>query len=408
MGFALSKQAVPASRLLASRANPPASLPEEPWPTLQRPSCWTVEAPAGPPAGGGDVELLVSSHQALLGFNVRSGCFRRLSAGRGHYYGVVPAHALNGTSSAAPWLLVGSQSKLAEPARNASVSLPAARDVALLLDPSTRRTLGWFLLPTSYLHDMVFDDSTRDAYAIDSDTGLVSRLALEVSEPLAGRSHASEGPSDDTDSTLPLGSGAAASLWVRRTYRAVAHSSMSSAAHINNLVFGLGKMWVMHNNMHRRSKLQLVDLGSGELQASFPLGGRNCHNPCWHHGELLYLLSGVGGLGRLSPDGSSTTLWSAGSQWFSKGLAVVDDIAYFGVSPKSRWAAQRNWAECELAAFDLRAGALLWRTPLPFPGLINAISAPRVAPTCSWRACSSTSDGQQHGPRPGQWAGVDG
>ena len=401
MGFAFSK-AVPTSRLLASHANAPASQPEEPWPTRQRPSCWPVEAPAQ--AGNSDVELLLSSHQALLSFNVRSGCFRRLSAGRGHYYGVVPAHALNATPAAAPWLLVGSQAKLAEPARNESVSLPTARDVAMLFDPSTRRTLGWFLLPTSYLHDMVYDDVTRDAYAVDSDTGLISRLTLEVNESLVDGSDSSGAP----DSTLRLRSGATASLLVRRTYRAVSHSSMPSMAHINNLVFGLGKMWVMHNNMHRLSMVQLVDLDSGELQASFLLGGRNCHNPCWHRGELLYLMSGIGGLGRLSPDGSSTTLWSAGGQWFSKGLAVVDDVAYFGVSPKSRWAAQRNWAECELAAFDLRAGALLWRTPLPFPGLINAISAPRVAPTCSWRACSSTSDGQQHGPRPGQWTGIDG
>ena len=34
-------------------------------------------------------------------------------------------------------------------------------------------------------------------------------------------------------------------------------------------------------------------------------------------------------------DGSSTTLWSAGGQWFSKGLAVVDDVAYFGRRPRA-------------------------------------------------------------------------
>lgn len=47
---------------------------------------------------------------------------------------------------------------------------------------------------------------------------------------------------------------------------------------------------------------------------------------------------------------------------FLKGLAVVNDVAYFGVSvfaPRS--ARQDPEVDSELAAFDLRARRLLWR-----------------------------------------------
>ena len=51
---------------------------------------------------------------------------------------------------------------------------------------------------------------------------------------------------------------------------------MDGEAHANGVAFGLGRMWVMHNNGQRRSAVQLVDLASGALQAVYPLGGRNC------------------------------------------------------------------------------------------------------------------------------------
>lgn len=47
---------------------------------------------------------------------------------------------------------------------------------------------------------------------------------------------------------------------------------------------------------------------------------------------------------------------------FLKGLAVVDDIAYFGVSPRSTREARGDVSSnSELAAFCLRGMQLLWR-----------------------------------------------
>ena len=48
----------------------------------------------------------------------------------------------------------------------------------------------------------------------------------------------------------------------------------------------------------------------------------------------------------------------------------------------------RNRARAELAAFDLRAGVLLWRQPVPHLGLINAIAAPGLCASAPWCTCA--------------------
>ena len=44
---------------------------------------------------------------------------------------------------------------------------------------------------------------------------------------------------------------------------------------------------------------------------------------------------------------------AAGGTWFTKGLVVVDDVAYFGAAPKQEQAYDRNFAAAELVAFHL-------------------------------------------------------
>jgi len=179
-------------------------------------------------------------------------------------------------------------------------------------------------------------------------------------------------------------------------------------SHANGLTLGLGRLWVLHNNLASRSAVQLVDAASGTLGARLPLGGANCHGPLFYRGRLLYLLSASGGLGRLHPNGTSDTLWAAGARYFSKGLVVVDDIAYLAVAPRQRAAVERNFAASEVAAFDLLRHLLLWRRPLPFPGLVNSLTAPRVGPGCSWCACATGAAGEAaeslHAPREAEWA----
>jgi len=75
-----------------------------------------------------------------------------------------------------------------------------------------------------------------------------------------------------------------------------------------------------------------------------------------------------------------TVLWtSIVPGKFLKGLCVVDNVAYFGVSVFSpRDQRSDPEADSELAAFDLEANALLWKRVIPTKGLLNVVSAPHL------------------------------
>lgn len=77
---------------------------------------------------------------------------------------------------------------------------------------------------------------------------------------------------------------------------------------------------------------------------------------------------------------------------FLKGLAVLDDVAFFGIT---------TWAERsirddpnshgELAAFDLVTNRLLWRRTVPTSGLLNTIGAPHLAVDSTYAATYTRS-----------------
>jgi len=366
----------------------------QPTPTDPPSPPWTSCAPAaqlsGPP-------LIVSTHQALLSVDGATGCVTRLNSGRGHYYGVATASSLG---LEAGLLLVGSQYRMAQPVRNASW-LPAA-DALLLVDPAARRVRGHWRLPTQYLHDSATHDGA--IHAVDTATGYVSALRTV--------------------------GGAAATPDLRVVRRYAASTARPMMSHINNVGFGGGAVWVLENNNRQRSSVVALDAASGAPRGKFALGGPNCHQLNWFRGALVHLLSSVGGIVVLRPPAApggapaAEELWSAGPLYFSKGLAIVDGVAYFGVARKQaapptegeasarRRAARfdRNAAAAELVAYDLDARALRWRRALPFSGLVNAVSAPEVAAYCSWRACSRTgtnaTDALAHGPKAELWLGT--
>lgn len=75
---------------------------------------------------------------------------------------------------------------------------------------------------------------------------------------------------------------------------------------------------------------------------------------------------------------------------FLKGLAVLDDVAYLGVST---WAPREIRGSpghaCEIAAYDLEGRRLLWRRRVETAGLLNAIAAPHLGEDSSYRAVYS-------------------
>jgi hypothetical protein len=84
---------------------------------------------------------------------------------------------------------------------------------------------------------------------------------------------------------------------------------------------------------------------------------------------------------------------------FLKGLAVLDDVAYFGVST---WAPRDVRASphhaCEIAAYDLNAGRLIWRRRVETGGLLNVIAAPHLGEEGSYRGVYSGAPLDERGP----------
>lgn len=103
--------------------------------------------------------------------------------------------------------------------------------------------------------------------------------------------------------------------------------------------------------------------------------GRKAHGLVKWSGGYVTLDSDGGALSLVRLGGGaggarSVRLWQAPEAGrFLKGLAVVDDIAYFGVSPWApRSARDDPNSNCELAAFDLANNVLLWRREVPRAG----------------------------------------
>eukprot|EP00798_Chlamydomonas_sp_ICE-L_P026235 gene26235-17333_t len=74
---------------------------------------------------------------------------------------------------------------------------------------------------------------------------------------------------------------------------------------------------------------------------------------------------------------------------FYKGLAVINDIAYFGISHKTKRSTRLSRSEnSELAAFHLKQRKLLWRKQLKATGsgMLNVVAAPQISEESTYKA----------------------
>jgi hypothetical protein len=160
---------------------------------------------------------------------------------------------------------------------------------------------------------------------------------------------------------------------------------------------------VLHN--YGDSFVAQVNLSSPSIPPRILLQiGRQSHG--WVHWKKDYYLSlssqefalvCIHIPGETLPEGNSVAqksiLWKfpaeEGHVYFAKGLAVVDDIAFIGISQYAH-RADRPKSDCRLVAFDLRSNEVLWmRYNVGSDGLINHITLPHVAFDSSCRAISS-------------------
>ena len=198
------------------------------------------------------------------------------------------------------------------------------------------------------------------------------------------------------------------------------HEVFKRRDHVNTLAPSLerpGHVWAVLHGKGSGARLALVDLASGRVVHETRRFGADCHglvmlrekrerppNGEWPSGNSggarledrwLTLNSGEGqlmvleGLEAEASGGEpmrTHVLWADANRTFMKGLAVVDGVAYFGIS---EWGSRDERASpekrAELAAFDLNAGYMLWRRWVDTRGLLNTVSAPQLGAASTYR-----------------------
>lgn len=116
-----------------------------------------------------------------------------------------------------------------------------------------------------------------------------------------------------------------------------------------------------------------VDVKTGREVLRVEGVGRQSHDLEPWNDKILVCASALGGIVAVDPTvGDVESVWQDDAS-FTKGLAVVGDIAWFGRStPSNR--AERWTRKCELVALDISTGTVVDRFEVPQDGLVNAIA----------------------------------
>jgi hypothetical protein len=152
------------------------------------------------------------------------------------------------------------------------------------------------------------------------------------------------------------------------------YGGFSFADHVNSIRVLQGDLYVLCHNFGK-SWLAKINADSGTVVDRYDEVGHESHEIVPWQDSFLVCDSRNGGLIRVNQrTKQATTLWSEAGQ-YTKGLAVENGIAYFGISPPTE-RESRYQIQCDLVAFDLLADRMLWRRRMPCAGLINAITSP--------------------------------
>ena len=282
-------------------------------------------------------ELTLASHGAFLALDVESKAARVIHRGRGVYYGTFEDGS---SSSDAVWV--------ASRPDNAKTRAATRGDALLRIDAKRGEILEERAIDAAFTHDVV----RRGDSVFVADTGNGRILELEY-------------PS-------------------MRTLRAV---ELSVKAHVNTLApadaseYGEHAVWAVLHNLGP-SEVALIDLETGrELRPRLTRVGTKSHGLVIYEDRFIMLNSGEGQLISVDPSGVEDyeILWTDDSRTFMKGLCVIDDVAFFGVSAFGRREDRGDPNKSsDVVAFDLVRKRELWRQTVMTHGLLNVIAAPQI------------------------------
>jgi hypothetical protein len=151
--------------------------------------------------------------------------------------------------------------------------------------------------------------------------------------------------------------------------------------HVNTLSPTVnGTLWAMLHNLGP-SILAEIDLETGREIRRLQNIGDKSHGAVQWRGSIISLNSDNASLMKVdTKTGRTEQLWQdSRTKRYLKALCVVDDVAFFGIAEaQERKSRDSNDLNCEIGAFDLIEGVLLWRRQLPTEGLLNVLSTPHL------------------------------
>ncbi|MCC6381611.1 MAG: hypothetical protein IT304_03835 [Dehalococcoidia bacterium] len=154
------------------------------------------------------------------------------------------------------------------------------------------------------------------------------------------------------------------------------HDDFRYEDHLNSVRAWRGRLFVLLHGFGR-SWLAEIDAREGDVVHRWDELGTCSHDIVPWGGGLLVNDSNGGALLHLDlATGRTRTVWAEPGR-FAKGLTRDGRLAILGLSPPAE-RERRYTVRCEFVAVDLASERVVWRRPAPLPGLVNAITTPRV------------------------------
>jgi len=155
--------------------------------------------------------------------------------------------------------------------------------------------------------------------------------------------------------------------------------------------------WVLRHGRQYNVKADMVKVAYGEIVDKIGDTGYGSHSIVYWKDSTVYMSARPASIWAVDmKTRRHTQLWThevdancgENQPFFAKGLAIVDDIAYFGLSRFETKREGRMNINVVMFAVDLNKGVVLWQRPLPpDSGLVNEIIVPSLSDTSSWKAC---------------------
>jgi len=276
--------------------------------------------------------LCASSHGAFIALDATTKTARSVHEGRGAYYG---AFASDRRGEA--WVVARGDAGRPTTRRGGG-----EKEALLRIDLSSGDVLEERPIESTFTHDV----ARRGPTVFVADTG--GGRILELEYP---------------------------SMKTRHVATLTVHQHVNTVVPADVDTYGEHAVWAVLHNLGP-SEVALIDVKTGaELAPRLRNVGKKSHGLVSYDAKFLMLNSGEGELILVDPvTDEYDVLWTEPSRTFMKGLVVVDDVAYVGVSvfgTRSERADPEKTSD--VVAFDLRRREVLWRETIQTHGLLNSL-----------------------------------